>query len=274
MQNNKPLVSVIIATYNRAEYLENTIDSVLAQTYKNIEIIVIDDGSTDNTIAVLKQFFHAKQIKYIYQKNTGCWIARDNGIKKANGKYIAILDSDDYWFDKNKIKVQVKFLEKHLRYNLVGGWMKKFNKKGISRNICKYPLKDKDIRKTILFENPFSHSTVMYRKSAWKKVGGYCKISPCNDWHLWLKLGKTGKIFNLKRILTHYSTESNNISCINTHSKLKIDLAMRKQYRRKYPNFWKAYILSWISYYYYYFPFKERLYGTTQIIKKYIYDKF
>lgn len=90
-----PKVSVIIPTFNREKYLNNTIDSVLAQTYHNYEIIVVDDGSTDNTREVAKKY--KDKIKYVYQKNQGVSSARNSGIKVSRGEWIAFLDSDDEW---------------------------------------------------------------------------------------------------------------------------------------------------------------------------------
>ena len=271
---NKPLVSVIIATYNRAEYIEKAIASVLSQTYEEIEIIIVDDGSTDNTKELLKEYTETtNKVRYIYQENAGCWKARDKGIENANGKYIAILDSDDYWFYPNKLRDQVEFLETNSDYSLIGGWIRTIDNEYAAIGMSIYPEKDEDVRKIMLYENTFAHSTVMYRKRDWLKVGKYCGELPANDWHMWLKLGKLGKMYNFPKILTCYSTDSQNISQIDANRKLKIDIAMRKQYCGKYPNFWKAYILSWVSYYYSYFPYKEQMYSITKIIKKFIYDK-
>ncbi|MEI6614258.1 MAG: glycosyltransferase family A protein, partial [Chrysiogenales bacterium] len=89
-QNNST-VSVIIPTYNRAHFIAESIESILSQTYKDYEIIIVDDGSTDNTREVLKPFLN--KIHYIFQENKGGAEARNTGIKKANGKYIAFLDS-------------------------------------------------------------------------------------------------------------------------------------------------------------------------------------
>jgi glycosyltransferase involved in cell wall biosynthesis len=91
---NKPLVTVIIPTYNRVDYISRSINSVLNQTYKNIELIVIDDGSTDHTASVVSEF---KNIKYVYKPNGRQASARNAGLALAKGSYIATLDSDDYW---------------------------------------------------------------------------------------------------------------------------------------------------------------------------------
>lgn len=93
--NRNPLISVIIPTFNRAGILPNAINSLLAQTYTNVEIIIVDDGSTDNTSEILQQY---KNIKYIYKENGGQGSARNEGLKHATGELIASLDSDDEWY--------------------------------------------------------------------------------------------------------------------------------------------------------------------------------
>jgi len=107
----EPLVSVIIPTYNRAEYVCDAIESVLNQTYKNIEIIVVDDGSTDDTKEWIKKYLSSSKLKYIYQENRGVSSARNTGIKIAKGEYLAFLDSDDLFLPK-KIELQVKEFKK------------------------------------------------------------------------------------------------------------------------------------------------------------------
>jgi len=106
-QRDSPLVSVIIPTYNRAKYVTQAIDSVLAQTYRNYEIIVVNDGSTDNTREVLKRY--GDNIRYIYQENAGGAAARNTAIKAAKGQWIAFLDSDDEWLPE-KLATQMAHL--------------------------------------------------------------------------------------------------------------------------------------------------------------------
>ncbi|AGK95866.1 glycosyltransferase family 2 protein [Clostridium pasteurianum] len=109
------LVSVIIPVYNSEKYIEDTIKSILNQTYDDIEIITIDDGSSDESAKVIKELISIykgkKTIKYYYQENSGVSIARNSGIEKATGKYIAFMDSDDLWKD-TKIEAQMKMIEK------------------------------------------------------------------------------------------------------------------------------------------------------------------
>jgi glycosyltransferase involved in cell wall biosynthesis len=115
------LVSVVIPTYNCASYLSKTLDSVLEQTYPNIEIIVIDDGSTDNTQEVLASY--QQDIQYFYQDNHGASVARNLGITLAKGEYITFLDSDDYYVDRQKILLEVECLQANSRLGGVrSGW--------------------------------------------------------------------------------------------------------------------------------------------------------
>ena len=104
------LVSVIIPTYNRGYLLKNTIESILAQKYRPLEVLVVDDGSTDDTKAVVSQYRN-ESVKYLYKDNGGVSSARNFGIQNARGKYVAFLDSDDIWVPW-KLTLQIKFLER------------------------------------------------------------------------------------------------------------------------------------------------------------------
>ena len=124
--NKQPLISVIIPTYNRENIITRAIDSVIHQTYKNWELIIVDDGSKDKTEEVIKPYLKNHKVSYHYQKNKGVCEARNYGIKKAKGEYIAFLDSDDE-FEENKLSVQLCEMKKHninssSRYSFKFGW--------------------------------------------------------------------------------------------------------------------------------------------------------
>jgi len=106
-------ISVIIPTFNRADFLRKAIESVLSQTYRGFELIVIDDGSTDNTYEIVSEF--KNNIVYIKQKNIGAASARNTGIKRAKNKFLAFLDSDDCW-DKEKLAIQIDEMQKNPSY--------------------------------------------------------------------------------------------------------------------------------------------------------------
>jgi len=159
--NSEPKVSIIIPTYNQSQYLEEAMESVLNQTYQNIEIIIVDDGSTDNTSEVVKSFDN--KIIYIPQKNKGASSARNAGIKKAQGQYVAFLDSDDMWI-KNKLEKQIKFIQNNPEIGLLGTGC--YQMVDINKMIYKkiFPAKNEILQKDLIKYNPFIQSSVMIKK--------------------------------------------------------------------------------------------------------------
>ncbi len=123
----QPLVSAVVPTYNRAHYIAETLDSILAQTYRPIEIVVVDDGSTDDTEAVLEPY--RDKARCIRQPNQGLAAARNTGLLASTGEYVAWLDSDDIW-NPEKIALQVAFLEQHRDHALIGTQFSAFDENG------------------------------------------------------------------------------------------------------------------------------------------------
>ena len=107
-----PLVSIVIPVYNGALYIRDAIESALGQTYKNIEIIVVDDGSTDNLEETLAPYVKQKKVRYFHRENKGLSAARNTGIKESRGEYVALLDADDIFLPQ-KIGTQIECLKKH-----------------------------------------------------------------------------------------------------------------------------------------------------------------
>ncbi len=107
--SKEPLVSVMMPTYNNAKYIRQAIESVYAQNYKNIELIVVDDGSTDNTQKIVKEY---NDIKYFYIEHKGIPFARNTALENSKGEYIAFCDSDDYWLP-DKLSTQIQYFKEH-----------------------------------------------------------------------------------------------------------------------------------------------------------------
>jgi len=116
---NEPLVSIIMPVYNGEKYIKEAIDSVINQTYKNWELIIVNDGSKDNTEKIIKSYYD-KRIKYFCQENRGVSAARNKALELAKGKYVTFLDSDDY-LPPNSIKARVEYLEKNPDIDIVDG---------------------------------------------------------------------------------------------------------------------------------------------------------
>ncbi|NEP41673.1 MAG: glycosyltransferase family 2 protein [Okeania sp. SIO2G4] len=134
MNTLNPLISIIIPVYNGDRYISEAINSVLQQTYNPIEIIVIDDGSTDKTAEVVKSF--GSVLKYFYQENSGTATARNSGISLAKGNFFAFLDADDIWVE-NKLKIQMEIFNNNPEVDLVFGQVQQFYSPELDENIKK-----------------------------------------------------------------------------------------------------------------------------------------
>ncbi len=181
------LVSVIIPTYNRRNFLKIAIDSVLKQTYKNFELIIIDDGSTDNTEELVKSYKESR-IKYFYQFNRGPAVARNKGIKISKGNYIAFLDSDDRWRE-DKLKIQLEAMKKYPDY-LISHTEEIWYRNGKILNPKKKHKKQHgNIYKQSLELCAISMSTVMVKREIFDKIGLFDeKLEVCEDYDYWLRV--------------------------------------------------------------------------------------
>lgn len=252
---DNPSVSVIIPTYNRAHLLGRAIQSVLNQTYKDFEIIVVDDGSTDNTEEVMKGF-DDRRIRYIRlsQNSGGSSVPRNIGLKAARGEYIASLDDDDFWLDKDKLKSQVEFLEDYPDYVLVGTNSVVVNENGHELARSLLPQEDEEIRGKLLEQNCFVHGSVMFRKAAMRIFAGYSRIEGTHysgysaDDDLWLKLGTVGKFTNLPIYGVSYTQLSTSTSPKNRMIMWVRDIKLISSYKDKYPNYWRAISFRFVKY--------------------------
>lgn len=199
-----PKVSVIIPTYNRAAFIEKTVQSVLDQTYKDFEIIVVDDGSTDNTKDVLEQF--GAKIKLLEQKNSERAVARNNGVKNSSGEYIAFLDSDDLWFP-DKLKKQVEVLDNKQDVILVYGQCLRINS---NTEKIKNAKRQREGYSGFIFENLLMRNLVvsptpLIRRDYFEETTGFTtKYIPYEDWEYWLRFSLLGKFHFIKDPLAYY----------------------------------------------------------------------
>jgi glycosyltransferase involved in cell wall biosynthesis len=203
-QTTQPLVSVLIPVYNGTKFLDEAIQSVLQSTYKNFEIILVDDGSTDKSQHKCRAYVRKyKNIHYYgFRKNKGLTRCLNFGVKQAKGKYIARINQDDIMV-KTRLEKQVAFLESHSEHVVVGGAIRLFTNNTTNFDVLRFPLTDEAIRNQWMMLSPYSDPTVMYRKSAWLKTEGYSQYFwPADDVHMWYQLGNQGKLANLPQVLT------------------------------------------------------------------------
>ncbi|UCD33432.1 MAG: glycosyltransferase family 2 protein [Desulfobacterales bacterium] len=213
-----PEVSVIIPTFNRAKIVPKAIDSALQQTYRDYEIIVVDDGSTDNTKAVLEPY--DDKIEYRYKDNGGISSARNYGIKLARGRYVALLDSDDYWLDK-KIERQMACFWDNPSYGMVATRCSSFDIDGNFDTVepqgkiraKNRPGKSGWIYQDLFYRNFIRTSSVVIKRDCFAKVGLFDEsLYQCNDVDMWMRMARAYQVWIINEPLTVYTDNPKGVS--------------------------------------------------------------
>lgn len=188
------LISIIIPTYNRGDFILRAVNSVFQQIYINYELIVIDDGSTDNTHSLLAPLIESKKIKYYKQENLGVSVARNNGVKLSTGELITFLDSDDEWLPI-KLQEQVNFLSTNSQFRIVYGeeiWIRngiRVNQKAIHKK------SGGKIFQACVEQCLIAPSSVILQRSLFEEMGGFDEnFQVCEDYDLWLKISSLYEI--------------------------------------------------------------------------------
>lgn len=234
-------VSVIIPTHNRAKLLERAIKSVLEQTYANFEIIVVSDGSTDETDLIMQKYKNQDaRIKYIsYYPAKGANHARNIGIKAAEGEYIAFLDDDDEWMPK-KLELQIQEFVKNDRIGLVYTGIQIIYHRDNGKDIMYYSLPKKrgNLSKDILINNWIgTTSSVIIKKTIFEKVGGFDEtLKALQDYDLWIRVCQVAEVGAVSEPLVryhNYSWSKQISSDINKYEE-SVDLI-----KMKYANYFK-----------------------------------
>lgn len=215
--NNKPLVSVVMPAYNAKENIHEAIKSILDQTYSNIELIVIDDGSTDDTSKIISTIYDQRVKYYKNSYNRGLVYTLNRGIKLSNGKYIARMDSDDISLP-NRIYKQVEYLEEHKDCIICGTYAQTFrtDSLGAKKYLSKltYEINDKEIKKSLVYDCCFAHPTVMFRSSVFIESNVYYEDEWKNgdDYKLWIDLMSYGMYHNIPEVLLQYRISGTQMS--------------------------------------------------------------
>lgn len=211
VKTSNPLVSAIIPCYNAAKFLPEAIESVISQTYDNIEIIVVNDGSTDDTDLVVSPYLD--KIQYVKQANAGPAAARNNGISHANGEYIAFLDADDLWC-ADKIQKQVEIIGASTDIALVYSKFENFcNDTGEKLSVMPDSTPSGLLFDLILQKNIIALPSVLLRKSKLIEVGGFDEsLVTAEDTNLWLKIAYKYPIQAIPEVLFYRRMHRGNIS--------------------------------------------------------------
>ena len=209
-----PRVSVITPAYNSARYIQQTVESVLAQTFGDVEYIVVDDGSTDDTRAVLQPYVDAKRLTYIYQNNAERAVARNTGISHSSGEYLAFVDADDVWLP-HKLQQQVQVLDAHPDVALVYGRAQFINAHGQPTKFlgrtedgeAATGLVIQDQARALVVGDVVcgGGSCAMTRRSLIDQVGWFDEqLSYPEDWDQWLRLSRLGPLAYIPQVLMQY----------------------------------------------------------------------
>ncbi len=208
----RPLVSVIMPTYNRADYLPYAIKSVLGQTYQELELHIINDGSTDNTDEVVESFASDKRVRYHCQINKGQSAARNVGIEKSRGEYICLLDSDNLWVD-DKLEIQLKYFIENPDADIIYGDGQSIDEHG--RDIATQPIKrySGHITASLLISNYISNNTAICKSRCFREMGSFDEnLRYAEDYDLWLRFSTKYKFKYTPRIYTKYRVSGDRLS--------------------------------------------------------------
>lgn len=207
MRSVNPMVSVVMTVYNARSYAHAAVESILNQTYKNFELIIVDDGSTDGSTRLIKELVRTdNRIKTLFlRENHGPCYASNAGIKRARGVFLAIMDADDISMPE-RLGKQVAFLRKHPEVSMLGGQCKLIDKNGRSIGEKLFPGKNDDIVKSLFSRNPIQHPACMINlkkmSKFWMLRDGKSVLA--HDLELVFLASRFGKLANLKDFVLKY----------------------------------------------------------------------
>ncbi len=196
------LVSVIIPVYNRPEMVKSAIRSVLNQTYKNLELIIVDDGSTDETGDNIKPFCSDQRVKIVSLNHSGfAGFVRNRGVEHAKGKWLAFLDSDDIWLDE-KLEVQLDYLNNHKDLLFIHSLEKWVREESVVSQKHRKHIKEGNLFETSLGKCEIGPSTVVMDRSLFWETGGFREdLEICEDYELWLRITSENLVGYINHVL-------------------------------------------------------------------------
>ncbi|MCD6703718.1 MULTISPECIES: glycosyltransferase [Vibrio] len=232
-QKNQPLVSVILPVYNGGHFISESILSILNQDYKNIELIVIDDGSIDDTLNVINSFSYDGRVKIISRTNKGLVYSLNEAIGISNGQYLARMDADDISHSQ-RISKQVSYLEKNKDVAVLGTRTFTIDENNKIIGKCFRPTSFKEIKKYFYFGSPLAHPSVVFNMNILKKDDIYYDENsyPAEDLDLFIRLSGKFKLENLSERLLKYRISSKGISSSNNYKQKAKSHEIRLQFHK------------------------------------------
>lgn len=200
-----PKVSVVMSVYNGERYLRGAVDSILNQTLRDFEFIIVDDASTDDTWQILTAYARRDSRVALArnEENIGLTRSLNKGLALAQGEYIARMDADDISLPE-RLKKQVAYLDAHPEVGLLGTWVEIIGEGEERLSVLRRPIDPLFIKWSLLFDNYLVHSTVMYRRSLVEKLGGYNPSRYAQDYELWSRMSFETQIAILPEVLVRW----------------------------------------------------------------------
>src|SRR5574337_1544658 len=199
---NSPKITVLIPVYNREQYVAAAIESVLAQSFTDFELLLIDDGSTDGSVEIMRSYTNDPRVRLVCNEhNLGIPKTRNRGIDLARGEYVAMLDSDDLAYP-SRLEKQVAFLDRHNDFAVVGAWTTDIDEKGRSlRKVNILPVLPGELQSRLLFRSCHCQSSIMARTAVLREHRYREQYAACEDYDLFVRLAGKYKLGNLPKIL-------------------------------------------------------------------------
>lgn len=225
---NNPFVSVIMSAYNAEKYVRQAVESILNQTYKKFEFIIVNDASTDSTVNTLRDY-KKKDKRIILIKNInnlGLTKSLNKALRRARGKYIVRIDADD-WAYPDRLKYQVQLMEKNPNVVVSGSYVEVCNKDLKTKYVRKYHLDDVSIRKYIFRYSPFAHPATIWRSDVLKKELYNERMTVSQDYELYFRVGMAGKFMNINKPLLKLRIHNQSISATMSDLQFKNTVLIR-----------------------------------------------
>jgi glycosyltransferase involved in cell wall biosynthesis len=208
----RPKISVLMTVFNAGIFLKPAIDSLLAQTYRNFEIIIIENGSTDNSRKTIHSYNDERLKIFEYDQNIGRTPALIKAFEEANSEYIAIQDADDI-SKPQRFELQIAYMINNPEIVLLGTSFSYINEYGQTIERHSPPRNPEELYQNLSYANNMAHSSALFRRSTAKNVGGYpADLSYAQDYGLWIRLAKTGLVANLPQELVSIRKHVNRLS--------------------------------------------------------------
>lgn len=223
-----PKISILMPVYNAQKYLIEAVDSILNQTFKDWELIIINDGSTDSSRELLSQIADDRVIIVDNEKNLGLIDTLNKGINLCRGEYIARMDADDISVNK-RIEKQVQFMDSHPHHIMCGTNALVIDNNGKITGKIRNLTDNQSLQINLLFSNPFIHPSMMIRSDILKKNLYDKQYKHIEDYELWCRIALRGKVANLEDDLLLYRWHDSNISVINAETQIQLKKEINKR---------------------------------------------